>query len=69
MSTLRVAKTARNYTPAGRREDACQGCMHVDRRVTVGITTWWCLILACPTSALAICDDLAIRPEEVPHAG
>lgn len=64
MSTINTAKRAFNWVSATRRDDACQRCDHVERRQTVNITSWWCKRLSCYTSALAICDQLAIRPKE-----
>lgn len=64
MSTINTAKRAFNWTSAIRRDDACQCCTHAERRQTVNITSWWCKRLSCWTSALAICDQLAIRPTE-----
>lgn len=67
MGTVMTAKAAFGWKAAGRREDACQRCLHVERRQTAHITTWWCKRLSVYTSALAICDQLAIKPEEVIH--
>jgi len=71
MSTAKNAKALRNWTSAGQREDACQSCAHVERRQSVSqrvnITTWWCPVLGAYTSALAVCDELAIRPTEAAH--
>lgn len=67
MGTIQTAKAAFNWTAAGQREDACQCCMHVERSQTVSITSWWCTRLSVYTSALAICDQLAIQPTEASH--
>lgn len=67
MGTINTAKRAFSWTAATRREDACQACLHVERRMTGNITTWWCARLCVFTSALAICDQLAIQPREARH--
>ncbi len=67
MGTIQTAKMAFNWKSARQREDACQCCIHVERRQTAHITTWWCKRLYVYTSALAICDQLAIKPEEARH--
>ncbi len=67
MGTLQTAKVAFGWVSASKREDACQRCDHVERRMTANITTWWCKRLCVYTSALAICDQLAIQPEEARH--
>lgn len=67
MGTTQTAKTAFGWRAASQRDDACQRCIHVDRRQTVSITSWWCKRLSCWTSALAICDQIAIQPVESSH--
>ncbi|MBK6742483.1 MAG: hypothetical protein IPG66_05695 [Hydrogenophilales bacterium] len=67
MGTINTAKRAFNWISATRRDDACQRCAHVERRMTGNITTWWCKRLNVYTSALAICDQIAIQPEEARH--
>lgn len=67
MGTIHTAKLANAWTSAHRRDDACQRCAHVERRMTGNITTWYCREMHAYTSALAICDQLAIKPEEPRH--
>lgn len=67
MGTIDTTKRANNWTSATRRDDACQRCTHVDRRMTGNITTWYCSKMGAYTSALAICDKLAIQPQEARH--
>ncbi len=67
MGTINTAKAAYNWKSARQREDACHSCIHATRSDTRNVVTWWCGILHFYTSPMAICDQLAIQPEEVRH--
>jgi hypothetical protein len=67
MGTIRTVLSANNWTSATRRNDACQGCVHAEKRQVGNITQWHCRKMGTWTSALAICDQLAIQPEKARH--
>ncbi len=55
MSSIASIKAAMHWQPLKRRA-ACVNCMHVEERLTVGISTWWCKSGNFLTHALAICN-------------